>query len=247
MKRSLLVLFLIPSFVLLFIPEALVRSSPQSFASTSIRFIPPPPPPDRSAPGGRGEGASRGCKTGESSLTAIVPSYGEADALQIWGLTIAERPSFWFYVPYEPGTIQAIEFVLQTDADETLYRSEVAIPSQAGLVKVQPEPGLEIGKKYHWFFKVKTLCAANQPVSLNYVEGWVQRQAPAAGFSDRLDTANPQQQARIYAENGIWYDALNTLAEAHFANPSEASLTQDWIDLLRSIGLEPIASQPQVE
>jgi hypothetical protein len=187
MKRSLIFLFLIPSLVLLFTPGAMVHSSLQPSASDSIRFIPPPPPPDRSAPGGRGEGASRGCKTGEGALTALVPSYGEAEsALQIWGLTIAERPSFWFYIPYDPAAIQAIEFVLQTDADETLYRSEVAIPSQAGLVKVQPDPGLEIGKKYHWFFKVKTLCAANQPVSLNYVEDGCNAKLPPLGLAIAL-------------------------------------------------------------
>jgi Domain of Unknown Function (DUF928) len=112
---------------------------------------------------------------------------------------------------------------------------------------VQPDVVLGIGKKYHWFFKVKTVCAANQPTSLNYVEGWVQRQAPMATLSDRLTTATPQQRAQLYAENGIWYDALDALAEAHFANPNEASLTQDWKELLRSIGLEQLANQPRVE
>jgi Domain of Unknown Function (DUF928) len=93
-------------------PEAIVHSStppsPRPSQISSLRFVPPPPPPDRSAPGGRGEGASRGCRTGESSLTALVPSYGKADSdLQVWGLTTAERPSFWFYVPYEATAIAA--------------------------------------------------------------------------------------------------------------------------------------------
>jgi Domain of Unknown Function (DUF928) len=242
---------MISSLVLLLIPGTIAHSStPPSRASqpSSLRFVPPPPPPDRSAPGGRGEGASRSCKTGESSLTALVPSYGDVDSvLQVWGVTTAERPSFWFYVPYDSAAIQSIEFVLQTDTDETLYRAEVGIPSQVGLVKVQPEVSLEVGKKYHWFFKVKTICEADQPTALSYVEGWVQRQAPTTALSDRLTPANPQNSARLYAEAGIWYDALNTLAEAHFANPDEASLTQDWTDLLGAIELAHLADQPQVK
>jgi crotonobetainyl-CoA:carnitine CoA-transferase CaiB-like acyl-CoA transferase len=115
------------------------------------------------------------------------------------------------------------------------------------LMKVQPDADLEVGKKYHWFFKVKTVCEANQPPALSYVEGWIQRQAVTSVLGNRLTTATPQQSARLYAEAGIWYDALNTLAEAHFANPNEVSLTQDWTELLRSVGLEQFASQPPVE
>jgi Domain of Unknown Function (DUF928) len=259
MKPLLLSLLFFPSFSFLTVPMAIAQPVAPLFSRSSqvaLQFTPPPPPPDRSAPGGRGEGASRGCATGEKSLMALVPAYeqangqandGQANSVtQVWGLTTAERPGFWFYVPYEKAVIQDIEFVLQTDGDETLYRSKVNIPSQVGLVRVQPDVKLETGKKYHWFFKVKTICAANQPVMLNYVEGWVQRQALAA-LSDRLTTATPQQRASLYAENGIWYDALDTLAEAHFANPNEAEITQDWTDLLRAIGLENLADQKKVE
>jgi len=179
---------------------------------------------------------------------AIVPSYEQEDSvIQVWGLTTVERPGFWFYIPYDKTVIQDMEFVLQTDHDETLYRAKVSIPSQVGLVRVQPDAGMETGKKYHWFFKVKTACGTNQSVTSNYVEGWVQRQAPAAGLGDRLTAATLQQRASLYAENGIWYDALDTLAEAHFTNPNNANIAQDWTDLLRAIGLDDLAEQPKVE
>ncbi len=265
MKPSLLSLLSFPPLILLTVPMAIAQPFTPLFSHSpqiALQFTLPPPPPDRSAPGGRGEGASRGCATGDKSLIALVPSYepasnepannGQASneqansVTQVWGLTTVERPGFWFYVPYEKAVIQDIEFVLQTEGDETLYRSKINIPSQRGLVRVQPDVRLETGKKYHWFFKVKTICAANQPVVLNYVEGWVQRQIPA-GLSDRLTTATPQKRASLYAENGIWYDALDTLAEAHFTNPNDATITQDWTDLLRAIGLENLANQQKVE
>jgi Domain of Unknown Function (DUF928) len=222
---------------------------PLSFAvaqpiALALKFTPPPIPPDRSAPGNRGEGASRGCTTGEHPLTALVPSYRQTDGLtQVWGMTSQAQPSFWFYLPYEPATIQTLEFVVQDDQDETLYRNEIPDPSRSGMMQVKLPAGvpLAVGKAYHWFFKVTAVCGANQPETLTYVEGWVQRQALTAAVSDRLQQATPQQQEAIYAENGLWYDALNALAERRFANPTDAALARDWKELLGAIGLGDLA------
>jgi hypothetical protein len=213
-------------------------------AALALKFTSPPIPPDRSAPGNRGEGASRGCTTGDQPLTALVPSYRQPDGLtEVWGMTSQAQPSFWFYLPYEPATIQSLEFVVQDDQEETLYRGEIPAPNRSGMmqVKLPADTSLSVGKSYHWFFKVTTLCAANQPATLTYVEGWVQRQALAAVVSDRLQQATPQQRETIYAENGIWYDALNTLAERWSANPTDAALARDWKELLGAIGLADLA------
>jgi hypothetical protein len=230
-------------------------SSPLSTV-VAINFTPPPPPPDRSAPGNRGEGASRGCIAGNQPLTALVPTYeqtldsNQGTITQVWGLTSAEHPHFWFYVPYESNSVRAIEFVLQDDQDETLYRTSVSIPSKVGIVGVQvPSTAnpLEPNRRYHWFFKVRTACDPNQPETLEYVEGWVQRQSLEAGLRDRISQASPQQRAALYAENGIWHDALTTLAEQRRANPNDGAIAKDWTDLLRAVGLENLANQPLLE
>jgi hypothetical protein len=59
--------------------------------------------------------------------------------------------------------------------------------------------------------------------------------------------ADPRQKAVIYAENGIWQDALSNLAAARRANPNDTDLAADWESLLDSVALPEIAKEPIVE
>jgi Domain of Unknown Function (DUF928) len=219
----------------------------------SISYTPPSPPPDRGAPGNRGEGASRGCAAGSQTLMALVPeqtlNVTTTATTQIWGLTSTDHPRFWFSVPHDPATVSAIEFVLQNAQDQTVYRTPVPVPSTPGIIAVQlptTATGLEINQPYHWFFKVRAACEPNQAATLEYVEGWVQRTQLNPGLSDRLAQATPQQKAVLYAENGIWYDALTALAELKLARPEDRAIAQDWTALLKAVGLEKLATQPLV-
>jgi hypothetical protein len=233
-----------------------LHTQSDSVLLADISFTPPPPPPNRGAPGSRGEGASRGeCLANQQGLTALVPLYqqpqgdqGQAgDVTQVWGLTVSDRPSFWFYLPYTTEQIRSIEFVLQTNQDETLVRMPVPQPAGTGIMQVKlPDsaPPLAAGNLYHWFFKVRVVCqgqSANETATLDYVEGWIERSPtdPTIGAS----TVQPLslQQAELYAEHGIWYDALTILAELRLANPADSAIATDWKNLLRSIGLENLA------
>jgi hypothetical protein len=254
-----LTLSLLSSFSL----SARTQATPVPLNSlASIGYI-PPPPPDRGAPGNRGEGASRGCTAGSTtenaadrhSLMALVPEQtlsttsDTALTTQVWGLTSTAHPRFWFSVPYDPARVSAIEFVLQNNQDQTIYHAPIPVPSTPGIISVSipsTVSGLEINQVYHWFFKVRVVCEPNQVTTLNYVEGWVQRTRLDQGLSDRLTQATLQQQAALYAENGIWYDALTTLADLKLAQPEDQAIAQDWTDLLKAVGLEDLATQPLI-
>ncbi|MBD2164390.1 DUF928 domain-containing protein [Calothrix membranacea FACHB-236] len=252
-------LFLLRLVSMAALTVTVINSSPAlGEKSAAINFNPPPPPPpDRGAPGNRGEGASRGgCTALGLPLTAFVPNYQQSlsqnqtpTITQVWGLTSVEKPSFWFYVPYHQSSLRAIEFVLQTDQNKTIYRTNISLPSVPGIVRVklQNTPAiLENNKSYHWFFKVKVACNHQEFAKLEYVEGWVQRVNLDVALRDRLKQSSPQQQVAIYAENGLWYDALTRLAELRLANPQNAELTEDWKSLLKAIELENLATQPFV-
>lgn len=43
------------------------------------------------------------------------------------------------------------------------------------------------------------------------------------------------------------YDSLATLAQLRQSSPNNASLTEDWTNLLGSIGLDNIATEPLVQ
>jgi hypothetical protein len=58
-------------------------------------------------------------------------------------------------------------------------------------------------------------------------------------LTQQLQTATPSQQARLYAANGFWFEALATAAELRRANLEDST----WVDLLQAIGLETIAAE----
>jgi hypothetical protein len=231
-------------------------------SATPAKFSPPPPPPDRGAAGERGGAASRGCGVGNQSMIALVPVYeqtlkqGKTEAVtvtKVWGLTTEEHPTFWFFVPYTKSTIDSIEFVLKDESSkpsQTLYRTSVTIPEVPGIISIRlsaTTPPLQVDKMYHWFFKMRVICDPQQPVEREYVEGWVQRVNPNPKLADSLKQATPQQRIRLYAENGIWYSALTTLAELRLAKPQDPTLVVEWMNLLKSVDLENLAKQPLIK
>ena len=231
-------------------------------AAVPITFVPPPPPPDRGAAGDRGGAASRGCSVGNQSVIALIPIYkqtinqGETEAVsvtKVWGLTTEEYPTFWFFVPYKKSTINSIEFVLKDESSklsQTIYRKIVTIPEVPGIISIPlsvTTPPLQVNKIYHWFFKMKVICNPQQPAQREYVEGWVQRVNLNPKLVDNLKQATPQQRVKLYAENGIWYDALTTLAELRLAKPEDPTLAVEWMNLLKSVDLENLAKQPLIK
>ena len=219
-----------------------------------VHFVQQPQLPDNGTPTGRREGAAgRGNCATESRLTALVPAFEKtlADdggkATYVWGKTIAEYPTFWFYVPYSSASLRSVEFVLQ-DGEDDVYRSPVTLPQTPGIVSFRLPPKatpLEVGKMYRWFFKVNVSCDRQQPSNVkDYVEGWVQRVGLNSRVTHQLETATPQQRIAIYAANGIWHEALSAIADL---GGTETTIKAYWTELLQSAGLSDIASKPIVQ
>lgn len=205
---------------------------------SKIRFV-SPPVPDSSSPQGRARGgASRSdsCKVAGLPLTALVPTNNKF----VWGLTFKEHPTFFFYVPYSLNADSPAEFVLQDQEKNIIYQTYVNLAqTPPGIVNItMPDTSapLEINKMYRWYFLV--YCNLDNPV---YVEGWIKKIVPNSDLRVRLENSTPQQQSYLLADNGIWYDALSTLANLRLTNPKDISLSQDWKSLLESVGLESIS------
>lgn len=231
---------------------------------SSINFNPPPPPPDRSAAGDRGAAASRGCGKGTESLMALAPDYKQTISskqgpkipiTKIWGLTTENYPTFWFFIPYEKSSITEMEFVLKDESQKpskTIYRTLLNKPEKPGIIGISTKEATEPlqvsktkhQKNYHWFLKVKIKCNPQQPAQLKTVDGWVERVDINSNLTKRIQQATQKQKAALYAENGIWHDALTNLAEARLAKPKDAPLIADWKSLLNSEELDSLANYP---
>lgn len=197
----------------------------------------------RPMPGRRVGGGSRGpCPYNrEQPLTALMPTTN-------WGETVAEHPTFWFYVPYSSQNFPAGEFVLHEEAGKEVYRIPFTLPATPGLVKFSipsDRAPLEIDKKYFWTFKL--YCQPQQSSASDSVQGWVTRIKLTPELQRQIEAAKPREDM-AYNQNRIWYDALARLAEIRTAHPSNSTLDRDWTELLKlkGIGLEHLAQRPLV-
>ena len=216
------------------------------------------PAPDEIAPGSRTGEASRSrgvCPRVTTPLTALMPvtqgtsgrqsaSTTPTTSESVYGLTLAERPTFWFYVPYPLTSSRLLEFVLQDEKGNDVYQTQfTASGTEPGVVGLQLPPTvdpLEVGKRYRWFFLI--YCNPEQPT---FVEGWVERVELNPTLKNQLDQATtPQQKAALYAEAGVWFEALTTLAELRRQKPNDQALNAQWLELLQSVDLEAIATEP---
>ncbi|KAM3096693.1 DUF928 domain-containing protein [Phormidesmis sp. 146-35] len=200
------------------------------------------PPPSTGVPGRRSDAGSRGCGVEESSkeskpLIALVPIQKTASLRMVFGKTAAEHPTFWFYVPYR--SLSTATFVLQDQDGNSIYQSNVALPKTAGVLSLKlpaTVTPLQAGKRYHWFFKL--YCRSVSPPD-SFVDGWIQRETLPSDVTQKLKTATLQQQVRLYATNGFWFDALATAAELRRTNSRDST----WAELLKAIELETVADE----
>lgn len=236
------------STIAVFFSVAPVSSMPLEFTKiANVRFTPPPPPPG-DAPAGRARGgASRGdCVQVQPQLTALAPI---ATTMQqkssVWGLTTAAYPTIWIYVPYTRNLTTPVEFVLQDANGKAHYKTQVALPNQAGVVGIQipnTVAPLIVGQRYRWFFNV--FCDAQKQLPPVSIDGSIQRVALSPVLTKQLNTVTLQQQIELYAANGIWYDSLTALAMLRRSKPQDPAIVQAWRSLLRSVGHDDVAEAP---
>ncbi|MBN3911009.1 MAG: DUF928 domain-containing protein [Nostoc sp. NMS1] len=216
---------------------------------TKATFNQPPIPPGP-PPGGRVRGGAKrsipGCPITKHDLTALVSFTQEANSvINVWGKTTLEHPSWFFYVPYTKNSPYAVEFVLQDQDSNEIYKKAIVLPEKPGVISVSlptTSPSLALNKQYRWFFTINCDQEKNAPPT--FVEGVIQRVELNSATVKELETTELLKRYAIYAQNGIWYDALTTLAQLRQKNPKDAKLQAEWQNLLGGIHLNDIAAEP---
>ena len=205
------------------------------------RFIQPTQDID-APPTGRVRSVRSGCENfPQASFTALVPE-------NKIGRTVSDYPTFFFYLPQTEAELA--ELILEDESGNQIYRQDLPIKYVSGVIGVSIPantnvPPLEVGKKYTWVFSL--VCDPQDRSSDLLESGIVRRVELSADILSQLENADPRQKTFIYAENGIWQDALSTLAAARRANPNEPVFQTDWESLLESVTLGEIAKEPIVE
>ncbi|WP_333411701.1 DUF928 domain-containing protein [Microcoleus sp. T2B6] len=223
-------------------PQINIENGPDNTQSGGPRFV-PPRDEDNLSPGAPAK-STRGpgkCDIGKIKLTALIPE-------NKIGRTVSEYPLFFFYLPQTEAELA--EFVLKDENGKPIYQTTLKTNNSSGVIGVsipanKNVPPLQLGKKYPW--SISLICDAIDRSADVLEEGFVRRVELSADIRSQLDQADPRQKTFIYAQNGIWQDALSTLVAARRANPNDAELTADWESLLDSVKLNQIAKEPIVQ
>jgi len=227
-------------------------------SSNKFKFVLPAPPPGKPVGGRIRGGGRRGpCPDYSTNLTALVPSTKETVKVKntkvirenVWGLTTNLRPVLRFYVPFSNKYSLPTEFLLQDEeSKKIIYQSVVKLPSKPGVIAVSlPETvkPLQENKNYRWYFNI--YCEVQKPIPSLRVEGVVRRVKLSKDITQKINAAKPRKQAELYASEGIWFNAINTLAELRKQQPKNKELVEDWKSLIESIGIKDVAEKPLVE
>ena len=194
---------------------------------------------DTGRPGQQTAGESRGsCSLqANNNLEAVIP-------VSHSGKTVSGHPRFWVYFPYTPHQISHVEFVVQNEAREDVWRSQLSIENDTGYKSFsipKTEAPLEIGRWYRWY--VKVYC--DRSASAGYVQGWVNRVPLLSRLYLELQQKS-QLSHQIYGSHGIWYDAIDRLLTVYQSRPGNMALERDWQNFIRARGVR-LQQLPQIE
>ena len=211
---------------------------------------------NRGRPTGRTTTSRRGpCSDLNPSLIALVPVTQQAvnqvpdstSSQNGLGVTVAEYPVFWFYIPQLPANMGYAEFMVQDENKNNFLdqRVRIQLPGKPGIIgfRLPSTKPLDIGKEYLWSFSI--VCNPQRPSENPFVYGWVQRIPLTSSLTQQLEAAkDDRKRLEIYASNGIWHETLTLLAKLRCDNPNDLQLSNEWSKLLQDIGLTEIDREP---
>ena len=220
----------------------------QCLAFTSLLALAErPKPPDTATPSGNTTpGTTRpeaSCPKTPKPLTALVANQGQ-------DFTLAEYPTFLVYVPYTAREISWMEFLLLNETQtKTIYQTSINLEDQPGIIQIQLSPAtskaLETNTNYSWRFNLD--CEPDQTIAPDLVlQGWIRRVPANTKIASQLQS-NQSQKYLIYRNHSIWYDALASLAQLHFAAPEDEQLAEAWTDTLKLLKFDWLIGEPLVE
>ncbi|HBE16170.1 MAG TPA: hypothetical protein DEG17_23365 [Cyanobacteria bacterium UBA11149] len=164
------------------------------------------------------------------------------------GLTVSEYPTLLFYIPDANLEGVNLEFgIYDSEGKDLIYQQKLALKDGDAIIAIDLSkalslPPLAVGKIYSWYFSI--VFNPEDMSDSKFVGGEIQRVALNSDIQDRLNTVLPQEQPGIYAENGIWYEALASLAKLRCSHPHDVTLADNWRSLLQQVGLSEISQKP---
>jgi hypothetical protein len=157
------------------------------------------------------------------------------------GLTTQEQPSLFWYQS-KPAKAKFELTLLEENKAKPVVQVTEERSVKAGIQRVrlsEHKVKLVPGVEYQWVVALVT-DPENRSSDL-VASGVIKRVEASAKLKEAVGGATSAALAGVYAEAGIWYDALAALSDRIEANPGDKGLVDARRDLLRQAGLKAAA------
>ena len=190
-------------------------------------------PPLRGAPGGRVGGGTRGIGEELIALFALAPNHV--------ALTVQEQPTLYWYLSKPAKYPIELTIIIEKDTPPRLEK-RIPLPSQSGIYPLRLSDfdiRLATGTQYRWFL---ALVPDSNRRSRDIVAGAIiERVKTPETLRSRLLKASREEIPYVYAEAGMWYDALMAISNLIADEPNNPIFQKQRAALLEQVGLSQVA------
>jgi len=202
-----------------------------AYAGQKVRWTPSPSMGSvgSSISGGRRGELTASCQSANgrgATLSLLVP--GQTGAL----LTTRANPTVSWYVNTEsPVSMQVV--LEQAEVANPILTKTIEV-KRSGIVSLPlpAQASLQVGTRYRW----RVLLACGGSANQVYARSFIQRVDQPIAMAGRSEL----EQAIAYADQGIWYDALDAMIRAYHRNPANAALQSELKSLLQQAEVEMV-------
>jgi Domain of Unknown Function (DUF928) len=193
-------------------------------------------PPLLGAPAGRvGGGTRSGSARDIFVLSALVP--------EDTGLTMSEQPSLYWFI--SSATALPVEVAVSDPrATQPVLETRLPSPVQPGVHRIKlADLGVRLapGVSYRW--SVSVISDVNRRSRDILAGGVIERVQAPAGLQEKLAQSRKEEHPFLYAQAGLWYDALTSISELIEVTPYDAQLRKQRAGLLNQVGLPELPDE----
>ena len=209
---------------------------PQLARAEAQQAAPVYKPPLRGAPGGRVGGGTRGISRDTFVLSVLAPNHT--------GLTASEQPALYWFIS-KATTLPVEVTVTEADGADPALETRLTAPVSAGIQSIRlADHGVRLkpGVVYQWH--VAVVADPNRRSRDILASGTIERVEAPEPLRTRVASAKPHELPAIYAEAGLWYDAVAAASDLIAAAPENAELRKHRTALLTQVGLVDVVVEP---
>ncbi len=182
---------------------------------------------------------------GVRSMNASARPFVVVLSPEFTGLTTRSQPTLYWY--QSDPVDMSYELTVNKGYDTVLHKT-LQDAGNAGIRRLDLDSSdikLKPGVEYEW--NIALIPNPDDRARDLVSTGTITRMQPDESLTQTLTGASPTDLPFIYAEHGIWYDALDAISKEIATNPNDRSLTDLRDDLLRQVGLDMATKEPGAE